>query len=97
MNGDSKLFTQKSCTVNKITSNDENELLLVAEKTADVAEWPVFHINSAINDFQIRLQRDIVDVAGNFEDWGTFSENDQVRHSWRRSDRLDQIFRQGCQ
>lgn len=78
MNGDSKLFTQKSCTVNKITSNDENELLLVAEKTADVAEWPVFHINSAINDFQIRLQRDIVDVAGNFEDWGTFSENDQV-------------------
>lgn len=78
MNGDSKLFTQKSCTVNKITSNDENELLLVAEKTADVAEWPVFHINSEINEFQIRLQRDIVDVAGNFEDWGTFSENDQV-------------------
>lgn len=78
MKGDSKLFTQKSCTVNKITSNDADELLLVAEKTADVAEWPVFHINSAINDFQIRLQRDVVDAAGNFEDWGTFSENDQV-------------------
>ena len=78
MNGDSKLFTQKSCTVNKITSNDADELLLVAEKTADVAEWPVFHINSEINDFQIRLQREVVDVAGNFEDWGTFSENDQV-------------------
>ena len=78
MNGDSKLFTQKSCTVNKIISNDADELLLVAEKTADVTEWPVFHINSAINDFQIRLQRDVVDAAGNFEDWGTFSENDQV-------------------
>lgn len=78
MNGDSKLFAQKSCTVNKIISNDADELLLVAEKTADVAEWPVFHINSAINGFQIRLQRDVVDAAGNFEDWGTFSENDQV-------------------
>ena len=78
MNGDSKLFAQKSCTVNKIISNDADELLLVAEKTADVAEWPAFHINSAINDFQIRLQRDVVDAAGNFEDWGTFSENDQV-------------------
>ena len=78
MNGDSKLFTQKSCTVNKITSNDADELLLVAEKTADVAEWPVFHINSEINDFQIRLQREVVDAAGTFEDWGTFSENDQV-------------------
>ena len=78
MNGDSKLFTQKSCTVNKITSNDADELLLVAEKTANVAEWPVFHINSEINGFQIRLQRDIVDVAGNFEDWGTFSKHDQV-------------------
>ena len=41
MNGDSKLFTQKSCTVNKITSNDADELLLVAEKTADVVEWPM--------------------------------------------------------
>ena len=78
MKGDSKLFTQKSCTVNKIISNDANELLLVAEKTADVVEWPIFHINSEINDFQIRLQRDVVDVAGTFEDWGTFSENDQV-------------------
>lgn len=78
MNGDSKLFTQKNCKVNKITSNDADELLLVAEKTADVAKWPVFHINSEINEFQIRLQRDIVDVAGNFEDWGTFSENDQI-------------------
>ena len=78
MNGDSKLFTQKSCTVNKIISNDADELLLVAEKTADVTEWPVFHINSEINNFRIRLQRDIVDVAGNFEDWGTFSENDQI-------------------
>ena len=78
MNGDSKLFTQKSCTVNKITSNDADELLLVAEKTADVVEWPIFHINSEINNFRIRLQRDIVDVAGNFEDWGTFSENEQI-------------------
>lgn len=78
MNGDSKLFTQKSCTVNKIISNDADELLLVAEKTADVAEWPVFYINSEINDFQIRLQREVVDAAGTFEDWGTFSENDQV-------------------